>query len=137
MGVAAPSVASTSPSAPDVPTYRYETRGGLAAGGALLFGAGYGLSILVNLAVCGGATRWAGCASKENSAIPFVGPFMFLGTPATEPSYHALMVVDGLAQIGGLAMFVTGLTVRRKVRITSVAPAVSRTGASLSVSGAF
>lgn len=75
--------------------------------------------------------------------VPAVGPFVMMGTE-TSASSEVLLALDGLAQIGGLTMFVYGLASSKPMHTTSdgrsalrlsVAPLVTRSasGATLRV----
>jgi hypothetical protein len=49
--------------------------------------------------------------------IPVAGPFVTLGTADHEGSGTFFLVLDGVAQAGGLAMFIAGLAFPRKVLV--------------------
>ena len=85
--------------------------------------------------------------------VPVVGPWVALvGSDASERGgvYQAVLVVDGLAQVGGLAMLAAGVLVRHPVVVTrmpvygretaprwTVLPGAPGSQAGLSVSGQF
>jgi hypothetical protein len=79
------------------------------------------------LAILGGtylATAAGGAAVREGTLdgdryraaprlyIPVVGPFLYL-PEATQPG-RPFVVMSGLLQVGGLAMFILGLVIKRK-----------------------
>jgi hypothetical protein len=77
--------------------------------------------------------------------VPLVGPFILLGSTHAAGN-DALLVLDGLAQIGGLTLFVYGLTSTASVAAPreatrsatiSLAPLVDRRTAGASVTATF
>jgi hypothetical protein len=84
-------------------------------------------------------------SSRAAMWVPLVGPFVTLGStrPAGE---DALLVLDGLAQLGGLTLFVYGLTASTPAivprdasgRVTlSIAPLLDRRTAGAGLMGSF
>jgi hypothetical protein len=99
------------PNTPIPPGYHVEehARKGLIVGGAVLFGTTYLLS-----AISAAAVSDSNAATTANALyIPAVGPFIQMGqsTSATEGLFLAL---DGLCQVGGIAMFIGGLAAPNK-----------------------
>lgn len=89
------------------PGYHLETRArrGLVIGGAVTFGVTYLLSAFVaSIAMDSGGGDEFGPL-----LIPVAGPFVTVGTAESEGSGTFALVLDGLAQAGGVAMFVAGL----------------------------
>lgn len=84
-------------------------RGGLIGGGAGLFGAFYLISALVASVatdVCNGGRN---CSNTLWPLwIPVAGPFIALGTAAGSASGGFVLVLDGLAQAGGVVMIIVG-----------------------------
>jgi hypothetical protein len=99
---------------PIPPGYHEATRirRGLVVGGAVLFGTTYLLSAIVAAAVtdchCGGT---AGALF-----IPGAGPFVELGQ-SNSATGSLFLVLDGVSQLGGIAMFVAGLAAPRTVLV--------------------
>jgi hypothetical protein len=95
-------------SQPIPPGYHAEehARKGLVIGGAVLFGSMYLLSALV-AAVDSDAYQ-----GQSNPAaalwVPAVGPFIQMGNTGSATA-GVFLAIDGLAQIGGIAMFTIGL----------------------------
>jgi hypothetical protein len=97
---------------PVPPGYHVETkmRKGLVIGGAVTFGACYLFSILT-AAVADPVENIED--PNDDSFIPLyipaAGPFITIGTAQSEGAGTFILVVDGVAQVGGLAMFIAGL----------------------------
>lgn len=83
-------------------------RGGLIGGGAGLFGAFY----LISAAVAAVDNDCAQISVCKNTLwplwIPVAGPFIAVGTAAGSTSGGFLLVLDGLAQAGGVIMIIAG-----------------------------
>jgi hypothetical protein len=84
-------------------------RGGLIGGGAGLFGAFYLISALV------AAIGTDVCDALNNCHngfwpmwIPVAGPFITMGTAGGSATGDVFLVLDGLAQAGGIAMIIAG-----------------------------
>lgn len=86
-------------------------RKGLVIGGAVTFGVLYLLS-----AISGAIASDSGAKDGRLLFIPVAGPFTLLGsgTPATAAVF---LVIDGIAQAGGIAMFVAGLAAPKTVLV--------------------
>lgn len=103
------------------PGYRKHSkiRKGLVIGGAVTFGALYILTIIV----AGVADSFARSEldSDPNQDrwvplfIPAVGPFITIGTVEASPGGAVPLVLDGLGQCAGLAMFIAGLAAQQTV----------------------
>jgi len=91
---------------PIPPGYEITTRPrrGLIIGGAVTFGTTWLLSVLVASA----ADSLDGTNSLWPLYIPVVGPFVTIGTTDSEGPATLFLVLDGVAQAGGLAMFIAG-----------------------------
>jgi hypothetical protein len=91
-------------------------RTGLVVGGAVTFGAVYLITALTG-AVVGDicvATNTTSCTSAKLLLIPVAGPFTLLGA-GVGATADLFLVIDGLAQAGGIAMFIAGLAAPRTV----------------------
>jgi hypothetical protein len=80
---------------------------GLVAGGAALFALPYLASAV---AAAGGYTTGNATQSARGVLwIPAEGPFIMMGRSTTSAAGDVLLLLDGLAQISGLTLFVYGL----------------------------
>lgn len=101
--------------APIPPGYRVETLAnrGLIVGGAVTFGTTYLLSAFVAaIAVDGNGSNEFGPLF-----IPVIGPFITIKTAESEDFGTFTLLLDGVAQAGGVAMFVAGMLTDRKYLI--------------------
>lgn len=118
---------------PDGYHVQSRTNRGLVVGGAVLFGNAYLLSFAGGLSVMAdynGDSRFAALL------IPVVGPFITIGIApdaslAKDNTKGAgtLLIIDGLAQLAGVALFAFGVTADRRVVVrndlaSSTAPEV-------------
>ena len=97
---------------PIPPGYRVETRArrGLIVGGAVTFGVLYLLSAFTaSVAVDAGDSEEFGPLF-----IPVVGPFVTISTADAEGAGTFALVLDGVGQAGGVAMFIAGLMTEEK-----------------------
>jgi hypothetical protein len=116
---------------PVPPGYHVEERSrrGLVIAGTVTFGSAYLISIL-------GAS--SAVSSDENSAddfaplfIPVAGPFITLGTADDADGAAPIFILDGIAQVGGLALLIAGLAAQESILVrnpgvaTGVVPEVS------------
>jgi hypothetical protein len=123
--------AQPAPFAPEVPDRsapeRFETRSsvGLIAGGATLFGAAYVAAIVTGSIVIegGGDCSFGGCPNGNPATaggtllIPVLGPFI-ASFVYRDPVWSInWSLVDGVAQVGGLAMMIYGIKNPRKVPV--------------------
>ncbi len=139
---------------PIPPGYHPATRArtGLIAGGATMFGAPYLISVLV-------AAANANSGSANALYIPVLGPFIQMGNLGGKDPYgysycdasctavsDVFLVLDGVLQGAGLALFIYGVAVPKtvlvrndlgKVKITPPMPFVGRNSAGLALSGTF
>jgi glutamate mutase epsilon subunit len=80
--------------------------------------------------------------------VPVVGPFIAIGTLEAEGLGTALLMLDGIGQVGGLAMLIAGVAAKKSVfvRDFSVAgheitveaqPLVGTKGAGMGLTGTF
>jgi len=96
-------------SQPIPPGYHTEThvRTGLIVGGAVLFGTTYLLSALI-----GSIGSDIGSSSLNGLYVPGIGPFIAM--PAAGDATGGLfLALDGLCQLGGIAMFTAGFVAPR------------------------
>jgi hypothetical protein len=96
---------------PIPPGYRVETRArrGLIVGGAVTFGVLYLLSAFTaSIAVDGGDSDFG------SLFIPVAGPFVTIGTADAEGAGTFALVLDGVGQAGGVAMFIAGMMTEEK-----------------------
>jgi hypothetical protein len=97
---------------PIPPGYRVETRArrGLIIAGAVTFGVTYLLSAFAaSIAVDGGGSEEFGPLF-----VPVAGPFITIGTAGSEGTGTFALVLDGVAQAGGIAMFIAGIATEEK-----------------------
>ncbi len=135
------------------PGYHPSTRirKGLVIGGAVTFGVVYLLSALAGAVTSdvGDVTCGNGCSSGTRSAklllIPVGGPFALVGASSSATG-NFFLVLDGVAQVGGLAMLIAGLAAQESVLVHDVAKNVKimpapmtfgATGAGLGLVGTF
>ena len=95
-------------------------RAGLVIGGAVLFAVTYGMT-----AASGGilsSAEEASIVGEEPDTeqfvplyIPVAGPFIAIDSMEAEGAGVALLIVDGVAQTAGLAMFIAGLAAQEDV----------------------
>lgn len=133
------------------PGYEQGTRvrKGLVIAGAVTFGvswlaaAGYGVH-LANEREAGAWRRDDGDTPDEAVLfIPIAGPWIALRNLELERGPAAALIVDGIAQAGGLAMLAAGIFAKKTVLVKSekaevqLAPNVGPTGSGLTLFGAF
>jgi hypothetical protein len=122
---------------PIPPGYQRETRirKGLVIGGAVTFGTVYLIT-----AVGGAIAVDAGADEGAFLFIPVAGPLVFLPDVDESVAASVLLVVNSIAQAGGLAMLIVGLAAQEDVLVykgnyaeVEVTPVVSPqlTGANL------
>jgi hypothetical protein len=99
------------------PGYHVEERArrGLVIAGTVTFGSAYLISIL-------GAS--SAVASDDNSSddfaplfIPVAGPFITLGTAEDADGVAPIFILDGIAQVGGLALLIAGLAAQESILV--------------------
>lgn len=98
-------------------------RTGLVVGGAVTLGVLWGLS-----AVFGGILTDVGSLGSDAYVplfIPAVGPFIAVETMDADAAGGALLIIDGVAQTAGLAMFIAGLAAPEDILRRTVAKDVS------------
>ena len=81
--------------------------------GLITFGSPYVVSALT-----AGAFLSEGSNESEEFApllIPAVGPFITIGTANSEGAGTFMLVLDGIAQTGGLVMLITGIAAQEQV----------------------
>jgi len=87
-------------------------RKGLVIAGAATFGGAWLLSVVTaSLAVDTTSSFSSGMTEGDAAVlyIPVAGPFVSLATYNPSATGSLVLVIDGLAQAGGLAMLITGL----------------------------
>jgi hypothetical protein len=87
-------------------------RSGLVKAGAALFGATYPLSLGV-VGMCA-AVACNSVGKDVALAIPGVGPFVQMARTTNFPG-NAVLALDGLAQLGGIAMITIGVAASQEV----------------------
>jgi hypothetical protein len=142
------------PGEPIPPGYHPSTRArtGMIAGGLAMFGAPYLISVLV--AAAGQDISSAGCSiSSSNSCtngaaplyIPVIGPFIEMGNTDSATA-DVFLIVDGLLQAAGVAMFIYGVAVPKtvlvrndlgKIKFNPPMPYVGHNSAGLGLTGTF
>jgi hypothetical protein len=103
--------------APIPPGYKPESRirKGLVIAGACVFGGVYIFSVIWGSVFISAEGEGEG---YEALYVPVVGPFIAMGTiEGVETSSGALLAVDGIAQVGGVAMFIAGLAAKKQVLV--------------------
>ncbi len=103
--------------------YKQDTkvRSGLVIGGAVTLGVTWGIT-----AIAGGVMSSSDKTGNTDRFIPLffpaIGPFIAISTLNAESAGLAVLLIDGVVQTGGLAMFVAGLAAPKHVlRRTTVA----------------
>jgi hypothetical protein len=84
----------------------------LVTAGAITFGVPYLVSALLASAVVSFDSKNADEAAPL--FVPIAGPFITLGIAAADGADAFWLILDGLTQAGGAAMFIAGLTMREK-----------------------
>jgi hypothetical protein len=84
----------------------------LIIAGSITFGAPYIISALIAATVVSADQNSGGDFAPLFA--PVVGPFITIGTSHSEGAGTFWLVFDGLAQAGGVAMFIAGLTMEEK-----------------------
>jgi hypothetical protein len=105
---------------PVPPGYHPDTRmrRGLIIGGAVTFGVFYLISALVGAIALDCNSLITSCSNSLGVLlIPGAGPFVALGTAKPDGVGAFALVVDGVAQAGGLLMLVLGIAVPRSVLV--------------------
>lgn len=91
-------------------------RTGLAIGGGVLFGAMYFLSVLGAAIVHDANNEFGGKDNADALFIPGLGPFLQMSKTSSATG-NVFNAIDGVAQCGGIAMFILGLTSQRSVLV--------------------
>ena len=87
-----------------------EPRPGLWITGVAIFSAAYGISVLA-----------AGTAVSEGEdeaaplLIPVIGPWVTVRTTDADSGLRSALVIDGIAQLAGVALFISGMAAQRDV----------------------
>jgi|SRR5579871_5746670 len=121
---------------------RYEERPryGLLIAGAAVLGGTYLLS--VTFTAMADSCGFSNCNNDWPMYIPLLGPFLEIGRLSSGDSgLSVLLVMDGLAQVGGLVMMIAGGLTHHKVAVyadrVNVLPWATATGGGLLVSSRF
>lgn len=85
---------------------RTRVRGGLVAGGAVLFGITYLVSVLV--ASVGSDSNPGQSNPVAALLVPAAGPFIQMGHGGNTAVANYFLALDGLSQVGGMTMFALG-----------------------------
>ncbi len=98
---------------PVPPGARLETRrsAALMITGGVVFALAYAVSILDS------SCAYSSSCSGQWLYVPMAGPFIALGIGPHSATDQALLVVDGILQIGGVAAFVAGMLVTHQVLV--------------------
>jgi hypothetical protein len=101
------------------PGYHESTRirRGLVIGGAVLFGTTYLFTALGASVVAAAGCSGEGCYSAGALFVPGVGPFIQMAQPGNGAIGNFWLAIDGLAQVGGITMFVVGLAAPKTVLV--------------------
>jgi hypothetical protein len=93
---------------PIPPGYEITTRPrrGLIIGGAVTLGTTW----LLSATTASFLESYGGTNPLWPLYIPVVGPFITLGTAESEGAGTFILIIDGVAQAGGLAMLIAGFT---------------------------
>ena len=103
---------------PIPPGYRPEEkiRKGLVIAGACVFGGVYLVNVIMVATMAPEAVERG--EGPEWLYVPLVGPFIAIAAiEDMNAGIGALLAIDGLAQVGGLAMFIAGLAAKKKVLV--------------------
>lgn len=105
-------------------TRREKPRLGLIIGGAVTLGVSYLLSLMAfvidDSVSCVEFDGSGGCDETSDLwplAIPVAGPFLTIGTTDGEQDSLTILLLDGLAQVGGVVMLVLGVTSKKTVLV--------------------
>jgi hypothetical protein len=119
-------------------------RKGLVVGGAVTFGVLYFISLLVAAANTDAAKTDHRSSETDALYIPAIGPFVQMARTSWATA-NVFLALDGLAQAGGIAMFVAGISMPKTVLVRDASPAptlhlaplVARGSTGLAVLGTF
>jgi len=93
-------------------------RKGLVIGGAVTFGAVWLVTVLIGsviVSVDEGIN--SGTSEYTPLFVPVVGPFITMGTANIGSAAYAPLIINGVAQAGGVAMLVAGLAAKKTVLV--------------------
>lgn len=129
-----------------------QIRKGLVIGGAVTFGTMWLLSVAVGAVAMeieeeddewGGDSDGVSPTDAGMLMIPVGGPFISIATYEASAGGAVLLVIDGIAQAGGLAMLIVGLAAKKDVLVRTgdvemtVTPMVGQGRTGLGVLGRF
>ena len=120
------------------------TRKGLVVGGAVTFGCLYLISLLIAAANTDAAKADNRSSEADALYIPAIGPFVQMARTSSATA-NVFLALDGIAQAGGIAMFVAGISMPKTVLVRDastsptlhLAPLVGRGSTGLAVMGTF
>lgn len=109
---------------PIPPGYHPDTRvrRGLVIGGAVTFGVMYLLSALtaaVSMSACSAKTfaTSSTCTDLGFLLVPVAGPFIEIAHSKADAGGAVILVIDGIAQAGGVAMLILGIALPKTVLV--------------------
>jgi hypothetical protein len=120
------------------------TRKGLLIGGAVTFGCFYFISLLVAAASTDAAKADNRSSEVDALYIPAIGPFVQMARTSSATA-NVFLALDGIAQAGGVAMFVAGISMPKTVLVRDastaptfhLAPLLGRGSTGVAVLGTF
>ena len=116
---------------PDGYTKVEQVRKGLVIGGAVTFGVSWLIA----------ATAASAIETEETVPlyVPIVGPFITMGTTQADGGGRAGLLINGVAQVGGAVMFISGLAATKTVLVRTKHAEVNMTPGvgSLQLDGKF
>ena len=92
-------------------------RKGLVIGGAVTFGSVYLINVMTAAIAQDTCNSLGGCSGLGALYAPIVGPFIQMGATHTSATGNFFLVMDGLVQAGGVAMFIAGLAAPKMVLV--------------------
>ena len=87
-----------------------EPRAGLWVTGVGLFGGAYLISVLA-----GGTAVSEGDNDAAPMFIPVIGPWVTVRTTDADAGLRSALVIDGITQLAGVALFISGMAAQRDV----------------------
>jgi len=89
-------------------------RKGLIVGGAVTFGVMYFITLLVAAANSDSASKSGTSSPTDALYVPAIGPFIQM-TKSSSATANVFLLIDGIAQTGGVVMFIAGFTLPKAV----------------------
>ena len=120
------------------------TRKALVIGGAVTFGCLYFISLLIAAANTDAAKADNRSSEADALYIPAIGPFVQMARTSSATA-NVFLALDGIAQAGGVAMFVAGIAMPKTVFVRDastsptlhLAPLLGRGSTGMAVVGTF